>query len=332
MVFFICQINKYIQSDWQSKGEYNSGIPPQEGYVNKGILYGIGAYLLWGFFPIYFKLLKIAPPLQILGHRIVWSFLFLVVTILITRQFSKLQTAASNWRTIGIYTVAAIFLSINWLTYIYAVNTNQVIESSLGYFINPLVSVMFGVLFLRERLRNVQWLAVGIAALGVAYLTWDYGRLPWIALVLAITFGLYGLIKKTAPLGALYGLTLETGVLLIPAIVYLVFVWFQGTSAFGSAGMGFDILLAALGVITAVPLLMFGAAARLIPLTMVGLLQYIAPTCQFLLGVLVFQESFSASRLVGFLIIWTALALFWVEGYLHHRKAVANTRLQEKPV
>lgn len=297
--------------------------------MNKGILYGIGAYLLWGFFPIYFKLLKIAPPLQILGHRIIWSFLFLLFIILVTRQFKALRNAAASTRTILIYTAAAIFLSINWLTYIYAVNTDQVVESSLGYFINPLVSVLFGVLFLRERLRNIQWLAVGIATLGVGYLTWNYGRLPWIALLLAVTFGLYGLIKKTAPLGALYGLTLETGVLLVPALAFLAWTGYQGESAFGSAGVGFDLLLAALGVITAVPLLMFGAAARQIPLTMVGLLQYIAPTCQFLLGVLVYQESFSSSRLVGFLIIWTALALFWIEGYFHHRKVVSGVSLSK---
>jgi chloramphenicol-sensitive protein RarD len=321
-----------MRSDWQVKGEYNSTIPYSEGYVNKGIIYGVGAYLLWGFFPIYFKLVKAAPPIQILGHRIVWSFLFLGGIILVTQQLNAFKQASANWRTVVIYTIAAIFLSINWLTYIYAVNTDQVIESSLGYFINPLVSVIFGVVFLRERLRNMQWLSVGIAAMGVAYLTWDYGRLPWIALVLAVTFGLYGLIKKTAPLGALYGLTLETGVLLLPALAFLIWVWFQGESAFSSAGVGFDLLLAALGVITAVPLLMFGAAARRIPLTMVGLLQYIAPTCQFLLGVLVFQEPFSPSRLVGFAIIWTALALFWFEGYLHHRKIVTNTRLQKKPI
>jgi chloramphenicol-sensitive protein RarD len=290
--------------------------------INKGIMYGIGAYLMWGFFPIYFKLLKSATAFEILGHRVVWSFIFLVIIVLVLKQWTEFRKSAIRPRTLGIYTLTALLLAANWLTYIYAVNSNQVVESSLGYFINPLVSVLFGVVFLRERLRNGQWLAVAIATMGVVYLTFDHGRPPWIALTLAVTFGLYGLLKKIAPLGALHGLTLETAVLLLPALGFLVWRETQGVGAFGLGEPGFKLLFAAAGVITAIPLLMFGSAARLIPLSMLGILQYIAPTCQFFLGIVVFNEPFTVSRLVGFGIIWIALLLFWVEGYLHHRQSV----------
>jgi chloramphenicol-sensitive protein RarD len=287
--------------------------------MNKGILLGAGAYLMWGFFPVYIKQLEKAPSLQILGHRIAWSFVFLLVVLLLMRQWGTFRRSLTGKRTLLLYSISALLLAANWLTYIIAVNTGHVIESSLGYFINPLVSVMFGVIFLHEKLRNVQWLAVGIAALGVAYLTYDYSALPWIALILAVTFGLYGLVKKVAPLGALHGLALETAILVLPALVFLGLVHSQGEGAFGAGDARLTFFLAMSGVITAIPLLMFGEAARRIPLTMLGLLQYIAPTCQFLLGVLVYQETFSASRFVGFVIIWSALALFWVEGYLHQR-------------
>jgi len=298
--------------------------------MNKGIVYGIGAYLIWGFFPIYIKLLKSAAPLEILGHRIIWSFLFLMAVVLIKRQWATLVRSVTGTRTIAIYALAAFFLAINWLTYIFAVNTNHVIESSLGYFINPLISVVLGVVFLRERLRVGQWVAVAIAAAGVVYLTWEYGQLPWIALVLAMTFALYGLVKKVAPLGALHGLSLETGILLIPALIFLLWLQFTGEGSFGTGGIGFSLLLASAGVVTAVPLLLFGSAARLIPLSMIGILQYIAPTCQFLIGVLIYHEPFSLTRLVGFAIIWIALALFWIEGYSHHRKAQSGTLLSKK--
>ncbi len=291
-----------------------------EVHMNRGILFAIGAYLIWGFMPVYIKQLAGVPPLQILGHRIVWSFLFLAIVIVALRQTASLRKASAGKRVLGIYLVAALLLAANWLTYIIAVNDGHVVESSLGYFINPLVSVLLGVVFFHERLRKWQWAAVGIASLGVLYLTVDYGRLPWIAIILALTFGLYGLVKKAAPLGALHGLTLETALLFLPALVYLVWEGFQGVGAFGSGDPGLSVLLAMAGLVTAIPLLMFGSAARSIPLSMVGLLQYIAPTCQFLLGVLVYQEPFSAARLVGFAIIWSALVIFWVEGYFYRRK------------
>jgi chloramphenicol-sensitive protein RarD len=290
--------------------------------MNRGILFAIGAYLIWGFMPVYIKQLAEVPPLQILGHRIVWSFLFLAIVIVALKQTASLRRAVVGKRVLMIYLAAALLLAVNWLTYIFAVNGGHVVESSLGYFINPLVSVLLGVVFFHERLRKWQWTAVAIATLGVLYLTFDYGQLPWIAIILALSFGLYGLVKKAAPLGALHGLTLETGLLFVPALVYLAWESFQGNGAFGAGDPGLSVLLAMAGLVTAIPLLMFGSAARSIPLSMVGLLQYIAPTCQFLLGVLVYREPFSPARLVGFVIIWCALVIFWVEGYLHRKARV----------
>jgi chloramphenicol-sensitive protein RarD len=292
--------------------------------VNRGILYGIGAYLIWGFIPIWLKQINSVPAIQILGHRIVWSFFFLLAAILIRGQLGNLQKAALIRHTFRIYAIAALLLAANWLTYIYAVNSGHIVESSLGYFINPLVNVLFGLFFFKEKLRTWQWLPVGIASFGVVYLTFDYGRLPWIALTLALTFALYAVVKKAAPLGAFYGLTLETFILFPPALFYLIYLGINGRGAFGYTGIDQSLLLTFAGLITAVPLLMFGAAARSIPLTMVGLLQFIAPTCQFLLGVIVYQEAFTMVRLIGFTIIWIALIAFSMEGYLHSRRKLIN--------
>lgn len=289
--------------------------------MKKGILYGIGAYVLWGFFPIYWKLLHHVPALQLLGHRIGWSFLLLAAVIWLSGQWPELR-AALNRRTFLIYSLAAVLIGLNWLTYVWAVNAGYIVETSLGYFINPLLSVLMGVIFLRERLRAAQWLPVGLAAAGVIYLTFVYGRLPWIALALAFTFGLYGLVKKLAPLGSLYGLTLETGILFLPALAYLVFVERNGQGAFLHTGLLSDALMVGAGVVTTIPLLMFASAARSIPLTMVGILQYIAPTLQFLLGVFVYKEPFDHAHLIGFSIVWLALVIFWVENFVYHRFVV----------
>jgi chloramphenicol-sensitive protein RarD len=205
------------------------------------------------------------------------------------------------------------------------VSIGMIVETSLGYFINPLVSVLLGVIFLRERLRPMQWVPVGLATLGVIYLTIDYGRLPWIALLLAASFGLYGLAKKTAPLGSFYSLTMETGVLFIPSLIFLLGAAFAGTGAFGQAGLTTTLLLLFTGPITIAPLLLFGSAARQMDLSMMGLLQYITPTMQFLIGVLVYREPFTTSSLIGFAIIWTALILFWVEGF--YQRQSLNRRL-----
>ena len=283
--------------------------------MNTGIWYALSAYMLWGVFPIYWKWLHDVPAAQVIGHRIGWSFILLVIVILITGQWKKLRSTLTR-RVLGIYLVSGLLLSANWLVYVWGVNTGHIVEASLGYFINPLFSVLLGVIFLRERLRTWQWIPIGLAAMGVIYLTWTYGALPWIALSLTFTFGFYGLVKKTAPLGSLYGLTLETGLMFLPALAYLIFAESAGDGAFGHSGMLINLLMVGSGVVTAVPLLMFASAARRIPLTMIGIMQYIAPTLQFLIGVLIYKEAFTSAQLVGFSLVWIALILFWVEGIL----------------
>jgi chloramphenicol-sensitive protein RarD len=289
--------------------------------LNKGVLAGIGAYLTWGFFPIYFKSLQSVPALEIMFHRVVWSFLFLVLVILARKEWLRWKTEITRPRIVLLYALAACLLATNWLVYIYGVNAGQVVETSLGYFINPLLSVALGVAFLRERLRPAQWLPVALAAAGVIYLTLELGKLPWIALALALTFGLYGLMKKVAPLGALHGLTLETGLLFLPALFYLLALERNSLGAFAHAGAGVTLLLGLAGVITSLPLLLFATAARSIPLYMVGILQYIAPTCQFLLGVFLYHEPFTQIQLIGFSLIWVALAIYTLEGLLVRRRA-----------
>lgn len=292
--------------------------------MNKGIFLAIGAYLIWGFLPIYIKAIQDVPDLQILGHRSVWCFIFLFGLISIRKEWNGFLVRLRNRRTLLFGTIAAVLLATNWLTYIYGVNAGFVVETSLGYFINPLVSVVLGVVFLRERLRIFQWLAVGLASLGVIYLTISYGNLPWIALSLAFSFGFYGLTKKTSSLDSLKGLTLETGILFIPMVAFLSFSEIRGVGAFGHQPFIINLLLMFSGVVTALPLLMFGGAAQRINLTTLGILQYIAPTCQFLIGVLLYNEPFTYNRLVGFVIIWLALIVFTTEGVLRHRRNVIS--------
>jgi chloramphenicol-sensitive protein RarD len=287
--------------------------------MNKGILYGIATYILWGFFPIYWKLLHPVSALQVIGHRISWSFILLILIIVLTRQWNDFRAAALNARVIGIYAIAGVLLTVNWLVYVWGVNAGFIVETSLGYFINPLLSVLLGVIILRERLRPAQWVPVVIAAAGVIYLTVAYGRLPWIALSLAFSFGFYGLIKKMAPLGSLCGLTLETGIVFPAALIYLLVVEMNGTAAFLHEGASITLLLIGAGAVTTIPLLLFASAAKEIPLSVVGLLQYIAPTLQFLIGVFLYKEPFDQSHLVGFGIVWVALVIFWVENYFSRR-------------
>ena len=287
--------------------------------MNKGILYGIGAYMLWGFFPIYWKFLHDVPALQVIGHRIAWSFVLLLAYVALSGQWRTFRASAMSWRTIGIYSIAAVLLSFNWLIYVWGVNAGFIVETSLGYFINPLLSVLLGVIFLRERLRPLQWLPVGIAAIGVAYLTFVYGRLPWIALSLAFTFGFYGFVKKLSPLGSLHGLTLETGIVFPVAVIYLAIIGFSGSGSFLQDGAFTDLFLIGAGLVTTIPLLMFASAAKQIPLTIVGLLQYIAPTIQFLIGVFVYKEPFDHAHFIGFAIVWVALIIFAVESYMANR-------------
>jgi chloramphenicol-sensitive protein RarD len=247
----------------------------------------------------------------------------LLAYVALSGQWKAFRMSAMNWRTIGIYSIAAVLLSFNWLIYVWGVNAGFIVETSLGYFINPLLSVLLGVIFLRERLRPMQWVPVGIAAIGVGYLTFVYGRLPWIALSLAFTFGFYGFVKKLSPLGSLYGLTLETGIVFPVSVLYLAIIGFNGSGAFLNNGTSIDLFLIGAGVVTAIPLLMFASAAKQIPLTIVGLLQYIAPTLQFLIGVFIYKEPFDQAHFIGFAIVWLALIIFAVESYMANRAKIA---------
>jgi chloramphenicol-sensitive protein RarD len=288
--------------------------------MDAGYFYALMAYLIWGLFPIYWQPLEAIPATQLIGHRIVWSFVFMVAFLVALRQTRRLKPLLRERRVVLTYGFAGLLLAGNWLTYVWGVTHGHIVEASLGYFINPLFSVLLGLLVLKERLRRWQWLAVGLAAAGVAYLTWSYGRLPWIALALTLTFGLYGLVTKTAALDAIDGLTLETGLLFLPALAFLLWTESQGRGAFGHAGALANAMMIGTGVVTAVPLLFFGAAARRVPLNVLGILQYLAPTLQFLLGVLAYHEPFTRTHLVGYGLVWLALLIFWVEGGSQRRR------------
>jgi chloramphenicol-sensitive protein RarD len=284
--------------------------------MNRGVLYALGAYALWGVFPVYFKAVQGVPPTEVLAHRVLWSLAFVAALLLALRRWRWLPQLRDG-RLLASFAVSALLVSTNWLIYIWSVQAGHVVDASLGYFINPLVNVLIGALFLHERLRRAQWAAVGLAALGVAWLTWQAGQPPWIALALALTFALYGLLRKTAPLGALEGLALETALLGPLALAWLLWLGAHGSSVFAAAAAGDDAvpghlvaLLMLSGPITAVPLLLFAAGARRIPFATLGLLQYVGPTLQLLLGVYVYDEPFDALKLAGYAAIWIALAVF----------------------
>lgn len=289
--------------------------------MRKGMVYAGGAYTLWGLLPLYWKALHDIPALEILAHRMVWALGVVFLILAYQRHWRWLPAALRDRRVLLTFTLSAVLLSVNWFIYIWAVNANHVVDASLGYFINPLVNVLLGVLFLKERLRFWQGIAIMFALTGVLALTVSYGVLPWIALTLAGSFGFYGLLRKTASLGSLEGLTLETLVVFLPALVYLLYREAIGTAAFGHTGMTTMLLLAASGIATATPLLLFAAGARRITLTLMGILQYIAPTMQFLLGLLVYHEPFSRAQLFGFSLIWLALGIYTVEGMLRSATA-----------
>ncbi len=289
----------------------------------KGLLYAIGAYALWGILPIYWKALQAIPALEIIGHRTVWSLVFMVILLGLTQRWRWISDLAKHPGRVLLVFLAGCLLAVNWLIYVYAVNSGFVVETSLGYFINPLVSVVLGMVVFKERLRIGQWLAVITAASGVAYLTIGYGALPWIALSLALSFGLYGLLKKIIAMDALEGMSLETFLLLFPALGYLIYLEAQGTGAFLQADWSTFLLLILTGVATGIPLLLFAGAAQRIPLSMLGVLQYIAPTLQFLLGILLYNEPFTAVRMVGFSLIWTALIIYTIEGMMIRRRTMA---------
>lgn len=298
--------------------------------MNKGVIYALAAYGMWGFFPLYFKLLQQVPATQILTHRMVWSFVLLALALSIRKEWKKFRANLTP-RVVITYLIAAVLLSVNWYVYIWGVNAGFIVEASLGYFINPLVNVLLGTVFLREKLTPFQWIPVGIATLGVIYLTVNYGQLPWIALTLAFTFGLYGLMKKLAKLNPLHGLSLETLLLLVPALIFLFLEESRGVGAFGHLGLGMDVMIAISGVLTALPLLLFAAAAHRIPLTTMGIIQYIAPTLQFLIGVALYHEPFTEARVVGFCMIWLALILYTANGLMERRKAMAGVASPTNP-
>lgn len=278
--------------------------------TRRGVLLGAAAYLLWGVFPLYFPLLAPAGAFEVLAHRVVWSLVVVALLVQLTRRWSGVRAGFADRTRLLRLAAAACFLAVNWGVYIYGVTNDRVVEASLGYFITPLVSVMLGVVVLRERLRTVQWMAVGVAAVAVLFLAVESRRLPWIALVLGFSFGIYGLLKKTSRVGALEGLTVETAVLAPVAAGYLGVLQVSGRSTLTTNGPSHATLLLLAGVITAVPLLFFGAAASRVSLTTIGLLQYLAPIMQFLLGVLFFGEEMGPTRLLGFGLVWTALVMF----------------------
>jgi len=286
--------------------------------VRRGTLYGAGAYLLWGLFPLYWPLLAPSGALEILAHRILWSLLVVVVILAGLHRWAAVREVARDRRKVSRLALAAVLIAVNWGTYIYGVSSAQVVETSLGYFVNPLVTVLLAVFVLGERLRPAQWLALGVAAVAVVVLTVENGHPPWLALVLACSFGTYGLLKKTAGVRAVEGLAIETAVLAPVAALYLLALGSRGS--FTDAGSGHALLLVGAGVVTVIPLLLFGAAAQRVPLITLGLLQYVTPTMQFLLGVLLRHEPLGLAKLLGFTLVWVALAVFTLDLVAHGRR------------
>jgi chloramphenicol-sensitive protein RarD len=283
---------------------------------------GVVAYAIWGLFPLYWPLLKPSSAEEILAHRIGWSLLVCLVLLALVRGGARIRALLGEPRRALALVAAAVLIAVNWYVYIWAVNHGHVVESSLGYFVNPLVAVLLGVVVLGERLRRLQWAAVGVSVVAVLVLTLDYGRPPWIAVVLACSFGTYGLLKKIAGMPAVEGLTVETLVLFLPALGYLGWLQADGAGTFGSAGAGHALLLASSGVITAIPLLCFAGAANRLPLTTLGLLQYLTPVLQFVCGLTVFHETMPPARWAGFALVWVALAVFTVEAVRHQRRSL----------
>lgn len=289
-------------------------------HARNGILAAGLAYIVWGLLPIYWKALDSVPPLEILGHRVVWSLVVVVALLAVRQNWAWLGQARRHPAILRSTVLTALLLIGNWFIYIWANNNGHIVEASLGYFVTPLVNVLLGLLVLRERLRPGQWLAIAIAAAGVSYLLLNSGGLLWISFGLAFTFGLYGLLRKTARLGSEEGLAAEMGILFFPALGYLIFLQATGASSFAQGDARTTILLIGCGLVTAVPLIFFAHGAKRVPLSALGVLQYLAPTLQFLLGVFVFGEAFTTTRLIGFSIIWTALIVYSLEGFWQIRR------------
>jgi len=305
-------------------GQPAKGSRGPDGESRAGLFNGFAAYGMWGLVPLFWPLLKPAGAVEILAHRMVWSLGLVGVALLVMRRWAWAGELLRSPRRLGLVTIAAAVITVNWGVYIWAVNSGHVVEASLGYFINPLVTIAMGVLLLKERLRTTQWAAVGIGALAVVVLTVGYGRPPWISLCLAFSFATYGLVKKKVNLGGIESLAAETAVLFLPALAYLLWRGTHGGSTFASHGFGHAALLAAAGLVTALPLVCFGAAAIRVPLSTLGLLQYLTPVFQFLLGILYFHEEMPPERWAGFVLVWAALVLLtWDALRTARRSAVA---------
>lgn len=285
-----------------------------------GAGYAVAAFLLWGLNPIYFKAVASVPAHEVMVHRAVWSALFLAMLVTIARQWRAVGEALLSPRTLRALLLSTALIGSNWFIYIWAVENARIVETSLGYFINPLVNVLLGLLFLRERLNVRQWVAVALATAGVLNLTVRLGELPWIALYLAISFGIYGLVRKVAPVNALGGLFIETALMTPPALAFIAWLAWTGAGAFGTRSLDFDLLLAASGVVTALPLLGFSAAAQRLRLSTLGFFQYLSPTTQFVLGVFVWGEPFTSIHAVSFACIWVALAIITVDALARARR------------
>jgi len=304
-----------ISSLQQQGALYSSPVPEEEPRLTestKGILFGIATYGFWGFVAVYFKLLVGVSPLEILAHRIVWSVVVLVAIITILRRWPELALVARNRRSLRLLLMSTVLIAANWFVFIWAVTHNHLVEASLGYFINPLVSVLLGFIVLHEHLRTIEWLSIALAAMAVTWLAVGGGTFPWISLSVAFSFGFYGLVRKMAAVPPLEGLTIETAILLPIASGYLLHRAAAGTLMFGHASHSLDLLLMAAGPITAIPLLWFGAAVRRLRLATVGLLQYMTPTIQFCLAVAVYHEPFGSRKIVAFALIWCAVAMYTV--------------------
>ncbi len=298
------------------------------GDQRRGMVFGVAAYGLWGAFPLYFPLLKPASALEILAHRIVWSLVAVTIVLL---ALPAMRGPRPSRQSVLRLMVAGCAVSVNWGTYIWAVNHHHTLETSLGYFINPLVTVTLGVVLLRERLRRVQWIAVGLGAVAVAVIAFAYGRPPWIALTLAATFGTYGLVKKQATVSAPVGLFIETATVALPAAVTIAVIGAQGNETFASHTTWHTLAMMSSGIATIIPLLLFAGAAKRLPLVTLGLLQYLAPVLQLLVGVLIQHEPLPASRLVGFILVWVALAVLTVDGWRNRPRGVTADAAVEPP-
>jgi chloramphenicol-sensitive protein RarD len=288
--------------------------------TTKGTITTISTFFLWGIFPIYWKALHHVPSTQILAHRVIWSLVFMLFLLSVQRRWMEVKFSISLSRDIPRFLFTSVLLAVNWLTYIWAVNTNQIVEASLGYFINPLVNVCLGMIFLKERLYRWQILSVVFAFIGVLFLTLQYGRVPWIAFTLAFSFGAYGLLRKTANAGSMVGLLFETAILTPLALAYTIGLGIQGLGVFFSFGLQTGILLAGAGLVTAVPLLLFAHGARRIQYSTVGFLQYIAPTGQLLVGVFFYKELFTRTHAISFGFVWVAIIIYSISSFLSYKK------------